>query len=152
MDRHHAFAIVFSCAGIACAAVALAFVSEGVNDYGWRAAEQYAERVAALLFLVPFLAGPIARLFRVWSVLIDRRAYGVGFTIALVVYIATIVGPFVFKDDPVPPPTVAYEVAAFALLLPQLLTSNNLAIRTLGFLAWSRLPPSPCMGTGRCSR
>lgn len=136
---HHALTIVLSCAALTGVAIALAFMTEGINEYGWRAAEQYAERTAALLFLIPFLAGPLASLFGIWSLLIDRRAYGVGFAIALVGYIATVVGPFVFRGETVPPPIVAYEVAAFALLLPQLLTSNNLAVRVLGFSAWSRL-------------
>jgi hypothetical protein len=141
-DRFRPFLIVGLCAAISAAAIYTAFAAYGVNEYGWRAATQYAGRVAALLFLIPFIAGPLARLIRAKAargLLIDRRAYGFGFAIAFIAWIGTGVGPFVHAGDPIPVTTLFFCAIGLSLLALQMFTSNALSIRLLGLGAWRRL-------------
>jgi hypothetical protein len=142
LGRVRPFLIVAASAALAGAVVALPLTTEGLTDYGWRTAVQYSGRVAVLLFLIPFLAGPIARLIPARAtrgLLIDRRAYGLGFAAAFTIYLATVLAPFVLAHQHIPPTVVAVSAAGFALVTFQVLTANAFSIRVLGFGAWSKL-------------
>lgn len=133
VETNHPKAIILCCVAISLGAIALGFAEGGgVNEYGWRAAEQYAQRAASMLFLLPFLAGPIARLTGNRDLLIDRRAYGVGFALAFGAYLALLDGPYVLQGIKIPPTIIAYDLVAGALLLLQLITANGLSKRALG--------------------
>jgi hypothetical protein len=142
LDRGHPFLIVAASIAVAAAVVALPLTTEGLTEYGWRTAVQYSGRVAVLLFLIPFLAGPIARLLPSRStrgLLIDRRAYGIGFALAFAIYLATVLAPFVINHEHIPPTVMVVSGIGAALIASQLLTANAFSIRVLGFRAWSKL-------------
>jgi DMSO/TMAO reductase YedYZ heme-binding membrane subunit len=138
VETNHPVAIVACSVAITIGAIALGFVDEGVNEYGWRAAAENAQRAASLLFLLPFLAGPIARLSHVRDLLIDRRAYGLGFAFAFAGYLAVIVAPHVISGHRIPPTLIAWDAIAGLLLVLQVVTANGLSKRALGS-AWSGL-------------
>lgn len=132
VETSHPVAIVLCSVGISLGAIAVGFASQGLSEYGWRDAEQYAQRAAALLFLLPFLAGPIARLSGNRDLLIDRRAYGIGFALAFACYLAVIDGPYLLQGVRLPPTVIAYDLVAGVLLLLQIITANGLSKRALG--------------------
>jgi sulfoxide reductase heme-binding subunit YedZ len=138
VETNHPLAIIVCSVAISAGAIALGFVNEGINEYGWRAAEDNAQRAASLLFLLPFLAGPIARLSHVRDLLIDRRAYGLGFAFAFAGYLAVIAAPYVLGGHRIPPTLLAYDAIAGLLLVLQVITANGLSKRALGSI-WSGL-------------
>ncbi|HEX2591441.1 MAG TPA: hypothetical protein VHL34_08085 [Rhizomicrobium sp.] len=138
-DRIRPYAVVGICAAIAGVSIAMGLTAYGVSEEGWRTSVQYAGRAAIVIFLLPFLAGPLARLFRVPGLLIDRRAYGLGFAFAYAAYLATVIAPYVLGGYRIPPTVVLFTAVGVAMLAVQVLTSNSLSIRTLGFAAWSRI-------------
>lgn len=137
-ETNRPFTIIACCTAIALGAIALGFVNEGINEYGWRAAEENAQRTASLLFVLPFLAGPIARLTANRELLIDRRAYGIGFALAFAAYLAVIAAPFVLRGQRIPHTVLASDAIAGSLLLLQVITANGLSKRALGSV-WSGL-------------
>lgn len=139
LERLRPFAIVFSSAAISAASIATAIMANGLTEAGWRTAVQYSGRVAVLLFLLPFLAGPVARMNSSRGLMIDRRAYGLGFAAAFALYLATVIAPYVLAHIAIPATVLAVSAIGGILLAFQIVTSNAFAIRKLGFRAWSKL-------------
>ncbi len=120
-----------------------ALALHGTAELGWRAVTRTTVQVAFPLFLVAFLAAPIARL---WpgpgsrALLVRRRALGLAFAAALLVH-----GLAILHLAARVPGTLSLELEGvvgglgFLFVAAMAATSNDAAQRALGVRAWRGL-------------
>jgi DMSO/TMAO reductase YedYZ heme-binding membrane subunit len=129
-------------AGAAAAAAAVAVPLQADGDQGLRLAVQLTGRLAALLFFAVLVAGPLARFFPgeiVQSLLRNRRQLGLTFAVAYFAHLVALLIPWLFRNQNLEQTTAAYCGMSGIVLASMVLTSNDRAVQTLGFRAWSTL-------------
>lgn len=107
----------------------------------WQHAARYTARVSALLFLLPFLIGPVAREWPTrWTLALRRRRrhLGLGFALAHFIHLYALVTYFRVGDEPVDPVVIAAGGFGYVLIALMALTSNDASVRALGG-NWRRL-------------
>lgn len=129
-------------AGIAATA-ALAFgLSTGETQLeGWQLAARYTARVAASIFLLVFVTGPVWRGFRAGWVapfIRNRRYWGLGFALAHIIHLGALTTFFVVSPEDPALITILAGGLAYVLIVAMAATSNNWSQRTLGRW-WHRL-------------
>ncbi len=129
--------------GLALAVVAGTLALNGYADAGWLATTRTTARVAFPLFLLAFVAGPLARLWpgpRTRALLARRRALGLAFATAQLVH-GTAIGIRLARDPELLTPDVSFFGGAlgFVFVAAMAATSNDAAQRALGGRAWRTL-------------
>lgn len=125
------------------ATTAMAFgLSTGQTQLdGWLLAARYTARVAAVFFLLVFVAGPIWRGFKAgWiaPVMRNRRYWGLGFALAHIIHLGALTTFFVVSPQAPSLITMLGGGLAYVLIVALAATSNNWSQRTLGPW-WHRL-------------
>lgn len=129
-------------AGAAAAAAAVAVPLQADAAEGVRLAVQLTGRLAALLFFVVLVAGPLTRFFPseiAQSLLRSRRQLGLTFAVAYFAHLVALLIPWLFRNQNLEQTTAAYCGMSGIVLSAMVLISTDGAVRTLGLRAWSTL-------------
>lgn len=135
-----AMAIVFV---VAMLGLGSALGLNGTGLIGWHASVRATAVFAFPLWLLAYLAGPIARLApgpTTRALRARRRAIGLAFFVAQYVHLAAIVGLARIEPGILEDPTAVYG-GGFGFLMVAVLaaTSNDASVKRLGESAWRRL-------------
>ena len=115
--------------------------AHGFTTEGWQLAARYTARTSFLLFLWPYLASSLARLWPngvTRTVLRERRGFGLAFAGAHGVHFAALVMFFQVSGETPSPVTLALGGFGYVLVALMAATSNNASVRLLG-RNWPRL-------------
>jgi DMSO/TMAO reductase YedYZ heme-binding membrane subunit len=114
----------------------------GTSVDAWRLAARLTARFSLFIFLIAFLAGPLARIFASDAtrlLLRERRGIGLAFAGAHTVHLGTFLIYFA-RGGIVPPLFVVIPgVFGYFLLALMAATSNNWSVAKLGPTAWGRI-------------
>jgi len=127
---------------IASLVVGAVLLSSGAGIDGWRNATRLTARFSLFVFLLAFLARPLAQTFRNGAtrlLLHERRGVGLAFAGAHTVHLGVFVTYFAVGG--VVPPAVVVVLGGLAYVLIGLMaaTSNNWSVARLGPKNWRRL-------------
>lgn len=125
----------------ALSAVAFGLSTGDTALEGWRLATRYTARVAAVVFLLVFVTGPIWRGFRAgWIApfMRNRRYWGLGFALAHIIHLGALTTFFIVSPEDPSLITILGGGLAYVLIVAMAATSNNWSQRTLGQW-WHRL-------------
>lgn len=121
--------------------VAGSYAFFGLNETGYGLAARYTVRVSFPLFLLAYLARPLARLWRHdasrW-LLRNRRYLGLSFALAHTIHLAAFTALFVHLGVAPGIETLIGGGGAYLVMFLMAATSNNASLRTLG-PNWRRL-------------
>ena len=124
------------------AAVAGSMLSaHGFTTEGWQLAARYTARTSFLLFLWPYLASSLARLWPsglTRTVLQERRGFGLAFAGAHGVHFVALFMFFQVSGEAPSPVTLALGGFGYVLVALMAATSNDASVRLLG-RNWARL-------------
>lgn len=104
-------------------------------------AARYTARAGAILFLLPFLIGPVARMWRTPLILAlrqRRRHLGLGFALAHFIHLGALTSFFVVSGESPGLQTIVFGGFGYLLIGLMALTSNDASMRMLG-RNWQRL-------------
>lgn len=113
----------------------------GFTEMGFQLAARYTVRVSFPLFLLTYLARPLAHTWRhegtLW-LLKNRRYLGLSFAIAHSVHLAALSAFFIFIETWPDTATMIGGGLAYVAMFAMALTSNNVSVKKLG-ANWHRL-------------
>ncbi|WOF74838.1 hypothetical protein QMT40_002497 [Parvibaculaceae bacterium PLY_AMNH_Bact1] len=113
----------------------------GVSERGLQLAARYTVRVSFPLFLLAYLAGPLATLWRSnltrWLQR-NRRYLGLNFAVAHTIHLGALTSYFVFLGVSPDAATLIGGGLAYALMFAMAATSNDWSAKKLG-INWRRL-------------
>jgi DMSO/TMAO reductase YedYZ heme-binding membrane subunit len=117
-------------------------LSLGTDIDGWRSATRLTARLSLFVFLLAFLARPLAQIFRNGAtrwLLRERRGVGLAFAGAHTVHLGVFLTYFAVGG--MVPPRVVVVLGGFAYVLIGLMaaTSNDWSVARLGAKNWRRL-------------
>jgi DMSO/TMAO reductase YedYZ heme-binding membrane subunit len=139
--RRHSGLLAIAGIAIAVLIIAAAVVSTGPGLEGWRNATHLTARLSALLFLVVFVSGALARLApgaATRTLLRERRGVGLGFAGAHFVHLGAVV-TYLSMGGSMPPIFVPVLGGfGYVLIALMAMTSNDWSVRVLG-RNWKRL-------------
>jgi len=113
----------------------------GQGSEGWQLAARYTARTSFLLFLWPYLASSVAKLWpnaATRALLRERRGLGLAFAGAHGVHLVALLTFIQVSGQPSSPVTVALGGFGFVLVALMAATSNDASVRLLG-RNWPRL-------------
>ncbi len=126
--------------GILAAGVPLSLF--GPTYDGWTLAARTTDEFAGLLFLVAFLAGPLARLFPnsfTTELQLDRRRLALGFAAAYGVYLFVAIFAASGEGQKIGVPQASAIAFQFLLLTAMAATSDIWSAGVMGLAVWRRL-------------
>lgn len=123
---------------LALAVAVLSWAGHGQGIEGLVMAARYTARIAFVLFLVVFLARPLARAFNAPVLLRERRGLGLAFAGAHFTHLAALTAVLVALGEPPGLLTAVFGGFGYVVLLAMALTSTDAARRAMG-RAWTVL-------------
>ena len=134
---------VLAIAGLLLGAAIAAWTlsAQGQTNEGWQLTARYTARTSFLLFLWPYLASSLARLWpngATRTLLRERRGFGLAFAGAHGVHLAALITFLQVSGETPSPVTVALGGFGYVLVALMAATSNDASVRLLG-RNWSRL-------------
>ncbi|MBI1238721.1 MAG: hypothetical protein GC199_05195 [Alphaproteobacteria bacterium] len=134
------FAFLGSAIGFAVAGGSL--LAHGTENWGWQMAARYTARASFLLFILVYLARPIATALGAAlgpRILAARRGLGLQFATAHFVHLGALVTYLIVSETPPSPLTALFGGLGFVVLAAMVLTANDSGRQRLGERAWQRL-------------
>ncbi|MEQ9143604.1 MAG: hypothetical protein RLO08_04525 [Parvibaculaceae bacterium] len=139
--RRYPLWLIIATAAASLATVAVPYLLFGLTEEGYKLAARYTVRVSFPLFLLTYMARPLAQLWRRdetrW-LLRNRRYLGLSFALAHTVHLAALTAFFVFTPATPAMATVIGGGLGYALMFAMAATSNDASVRALG-RNWNRL-------------
>jgi sulfoxide reductase heme-binding subunit YedZ len=113
------------------------FATWGLDADGWQMAARYTARTSFLLFLLPFIAAPLASLWRGGAVLVrNRRGLGLGFAMAHFVHLGALTGYFVVSGETPAMITALGGGLGYLFVAAMAVTSHDAMVRRMGAKRW----------------